>query len=499
MHKKYFLKIFLILLSFIFSTIVLAKTGGSITIVQGPEPVSLDPSIDINKTSINVQYTMFDPLINNNVNNNITPWLAESWKTVSPKQWRFSLRKNVYFHNNEKFNAESVKFSINVYQNSKGEGSKFFKFIEKVEIVDEYTVDIFTKTVNPIVPRTMAFLHILPPKHYSKLGPNKFSNNPVGTGPFTFSKWDSGVQIVVKANGNYWGGRPNLDEVIFKPGPEASTRVAMLQTGAADIIANVPPELAETMQYSPNVKISQTPSLRMIFVEFNPFKPPFNDVRVRKALNYGVNKSELIEKILGNYATRIKGVILPGWLGYNPNALRDYSYDPEVAKLLLKEAGYPNGFEVDFWFPIGRYLKDKEVAEAISGQLNKIGIRTNMEGSDIGTLVQRIHTQKLSGMHFFSMAPLIMDPDYLFKTHFYSKGLNQYAWTKRTDSDIEKAITSVNSKERDSIYKGLDEYLTNEHVPWIYMYQQNLVYGVNSKLNWSPRSDEIIDLRKAGF
>ena len=144
-------------------------------------------------------------------------------------------------------------------------------------------------------------------------------------------------------------------------------------------------------------------------------------------------------------------------------------------------------------------MKDKEVAEAISGQLNKIGIRTNMEGSDIGTLVQRIHTQKLSGMHFFSMAPLIMDPDYLFKTHFYSKGLNQYAWTARTDSDIEKAITSVNSNERDSIYKGLDEYLTNEHVPWIYMYQQNLVYGVNSKLNWSPRSDEIIDLRKAGF
>ena len=186
MNNKYFLKIFLILLSFIFSTIVLAKTGGSITIVQGPEPVSLDPSIDINKTSINVQYTMFDPLINNNVNNNITPWLAESWKTVSPKQWRFSLRKNVYFHNNEKFNAESVKFSINVYQNSKGEGSKFFKFIERVEVVDEYTVDIFTKTVNPIVPRTMAFLHILPPKHYSKLGPNKFSNNPVGTGPVSY-------------------------------------------------------------------------------------------------------------------------------------------------------------------------------------------------------------------------------------------------------------------------------------------------------------------------
>ena len=102
-------------------------------------------------------------------------------------------------------------------------------------------------------------------------------------------------------------------------------------------------------------------------------------------------------------------------------------------------------------------------------------------------------------MHFFSMAPLIMDPDYLFRTHFYSEGLNQYGWTERTDADIEQAISTVDRSEREQIYRDLDAYLTNEQVPWIYLYLQNLIYGVNDNLDWQPRPDEIIDLRNATF
>jgi peptide/nickel transport system substrate-binding protein len=473
--------------------------GGSITVVQGPEPVSLDPTVDINKTSINVQYTMFDPLVNNTPDNEIIPWLATSWEPVEPTRWRFNLREGVTFHNGEPFNAESVAFSVDAYNNSQGEGSKLFGFIQDVEVVDDLTVDIITDKPNPIVPRTMAFLMALPPQYYAEQGPEAFTLAPVGTGPFEFDEWQTGVQIKVKANPDYWRGAPRLDEVFFKPGPEASTRAALLETGEADIIANVPPELADQLATKDGLRVSQTPSLRMIFVEFNPFEPPFDDVRVRQAFNHAVDKESLINNILGNYATRIKGVVLPGWLGYNPDALTDYEYDPEKARQLLADAGYADGLEADFWFPIGRYLKDKEVAEAIAGQLQEVGVTLKMEGSDIGTLVQRIHTQTLPGLHFFSMAPLIMDPDYLYRTHFSSEGLNQYGWTERTDADIEAGISTVDEAERDRIYAELDQYLTNEHVPWIYMYQQNLIYGVNDDLEWTPRSDEIIDLRTAGF
>ncbi|MFN8456263.1 MAG: ABC transporter substrate-binding protein [Anaerolineae bacterium] len=473
--------------------------GGSITVVQGPEPLSLDPTVDINKTSINVQYTMFDPLVNNTSDNQLIPWLATSWEAVEPTRWRFTLRQGVTFHNGEPFNAESVVFSLNAYNASKGEGAKLFTFIKGAEAVDEYTVDILTEKPNPIIPRAMAFLLALPPKYYAEKGSEQFALAPVGTGPFTFGEWQTGVQIKVKANPAYWRGAPRLDEVTFKPAPEASTRAALLQTGEADIIANVPPELADQIAKTEGLRVAQTPSLRMIFLEFNPFQPPFDNVKVREAFNYAVDKESLINDILGGYATRIKGVILPGWLGYNPDALTSYDYDPEKAKQLLAEAGYAEGLQVDFWFPIGRYLKDKEVAEAIAGQLQKVGVTLNMQGSDIGTLVERIHTQTLSGLHFFSMAPLIMDPDYLFRTHFYSQGLNQYGWTERTDADIEAASSTVDGAERARIYEALDQYLTNEHIPWVYMYQQNLIYGVNGNLEWNPRSDEIIDLRTAGF
>jgi peptide/nickel transport system substrate-binding protein len=474
-----------------------ADAPASITIVQGPEPVSLDPSVDINKTSINVQHTMMDPLVYHTPENETIPWLATGWEAVEPTRWRITLRDDVTFHNGEPFNAESVVFTIDAYNASQGEGQTFFQYVTGTEIVDDHTVDILTAEPNPIVPETLAFLYALPPQYYAEVGTEGFTQAPVGTGPFTFVEWQPGVQIKVQANPDYWGGAPALDEVIFKPAPEASTRVAMLETGEADIIANVPPELTAQVDGAGNAAIAETPSLRMIFVEFNPFEPPFDDVRVRQAFNHAVDKDALIDIILDGHATRAKGVILPGWLGYNPDALTSYDYDPERAKALLAEAGYGDGLTVDFWFPIGRYLKDKEVAEAIAGQLAEVGVTANMQGSDISTLVERIHTQTLTGMHFFSMAPLIMDPDYLFRTHFWSEGLNQYGWTERTDADIAAAVSTVDQAEREQIYSELDAYLTNEHIPWIYLYLQNLIYGVSDRLEWQPRSDEIIDLREA--
>lgn len=476
-----------------------AEASRSITVVQGPEPVSLDPSVDINKTSINVQHTMMDPLVYHTAENETIPWLATSWEPVEPTRWRVTVRDDVSFHNGEPFNADSVIYSINAYNNSAGEGSVFFQYVEDMEKVDDYTVDIITAEPNPIVPETLAFLYALPPEYHAEVGADGFGQAPVGTGPFTFVEWDQGVQIVVEANADYWGGAPTLDQVVFKPAPEASTRVAMLETGDADIIANVPPELTARVDESEGSVIAEVPSLRMIFVEFNPFEPPFDDVRVRQAFNHAVDKEALINIILDGHATQMKGVIIPGWLGYDSDALTEYEYDPDKARELLAEAGYGDGLEVDFWFPIGRYLKDKEVAEAIAGQLQEVGVTLNMNGSDIGTLVERIHTQELSGMHFFSMAPLIMDPDYLFRTHFYSEGLNQYGWTERTDADIEAAISTVDRAERERIYSELDAYLTNEHVPWIYLYLQNLIYGVDENLDWQPRPDEIIDLRTASF
>ncbi len=474
-----------------------SKSSGSITIVQGPEPVSLNPSVDINKTSINIQMSVMDPFVFHTPDNKTVPWLAESWQATNPTTWRIKLKQGVKFHNGEDFNADSLIFSIKTYNASKGEAASFFKFVTDMKRVDDTTVDLVTDKPNPTVVEWLALLQALPPKYYASVGDDGFSLKPVGTGPYTFVEWAKGVQIKLKANPTYWGGAPAIDEVVFKPGPEASTRLAMLDTGEADIIANVPPELTQRIAASGKARVENVPSLRSIFIEFNKKEKPLDDVRVRQAINYAINKDSLIKDVLGGFAQKTKGVIPAGWLAYNPGALTAYDYDPAKAKQLLAAAGYPNGFTIDFHYPIGRYLKDKEVAEAIQGQLGEVGIKLNMQGSDIGTLVNKIHTQTLSGMHFFSLGPLINDPDYLWRAHFTSKGLNQYAWTPKTDELADKGIATVDQKEREQLYQQLEQSIGNDDVPWAFLYFQNLIYGVNNRVDWKPRPDEIIDLRTA--
>lgn len=469
----------------------------SITVVQGSEPRSLNPTLEIGKQDIAVQNAVMDPLIYHNRENETIPWLATSWESLDPVTWRIQLREGVEFHNGEAFNAEAVAFTIEAYNASEGEGRPFYQYIDHTEIVDDHTIDIVTKEQNAVTPETLALMFVLPPQYYEEVGPEGFSNRPVGTGPFVFEEWRKGVRILVKANPDYWNGAPEIDEVVFEHAPEAATRVSRLLTGEADIISNLPTEMVDQVRDSDSAAVESVPSLRKIMVEFYLEEPPFDDVRVRRAANYAIDKDALIEQVLGGFAERRKGVILPGWIGYNPDALNSYDYNPDRARELLAEAGYGDGVTVDFWYPIGRYMKDEEVSEAIAGMLAEVGIDTRMHGSDIMSLVNQIHTQTLSGMHFFSVAPLYNDPDYLWRAHFWSEGLNQYAVDETTDRLIAEGVRTNDREERAAIYQELEQYIVNEFVPWIFLYDQELVYGVSNRVDWLPRPDEFIDLRDA--
>jgi peptide/nickel transport system substrate-binding protein len=311
-----------------------------------------------------------------------------------------------------------------------------------------------------------------------------------------FREWQQGVQIVLTRNEGYWRGPIPLEEATYRPAPEASTRVAMLETGQADIIANVPPELIPRIERGTGLSVQRTASLRKLFLEFNMRQKPFDDVRVRRAFNHAIDKEALINFVLGGNAIREYGPIPDGWLGSNPrSALTAYDYDPAKARQLLAEAGYASGMTIDFWHSIGRYLKDKEVAEAIVGQLSQVGVRSNVVGMDIGSLITRIHTQTLSGVHMFSWAPLIFDTDYLWRAHYYSKGLNQYAWDEKTDQLLTAGASSMDPKERNRLYSQLERYIVNDLVPWVFLYRQSLIYGTRTSVDRLPRADEVIDVR----
>jgi peptide/nickel transport system substrate-binding protein len=467
-----------------------------VTIVQGPDPVSLDPTQDINKTSVNIQLGIYDPLVWATPDGKVAPWIATSWQNLTPTTWRFRIRQGVRFHNGERLTAENVVFSLETYNRSRGEGNRLFQFVESARAVDAHTVEIVTRAPLPATPVQMGSLYLLPRQYYAEVGPARFGVAPVGTGPMRFLEWRQGVRILLGRNDQYWRSLAAVSQATYRPAPEAYTRLAMLLTGQADIIANVPPELISRIEQARTAQVTRTPSLRSIFLEFNMRQKPFDDVRVRRAVNYAIDKEALIRQILGGNAVRAYGALPPGWLGANPpERLTRYDHDPQKAHQLLAEAGYPQGFTFDFWHPVGRYLKDKEVAEAIAAQLAQVGMRGNLIGLDIGTLVQRIHTQTLSGLHMFSYAPLIFDTDYILRVQFWSKGLNQYAWDERSDRYVEAGATIADPRRRHEIYAEWERYVVNELVPHAFLYWQSLIYATSNRVDWQPRADEVIDIR----
>ncbi|MDR7550815.1 MAG: ABC transporter substrate-binding protein [Armatimonadota bacterium] len=467
-----------------------------VTIVQGPDPVSLDPTQDINKTSVNVQLGIFDPLVWVTPDGKVTPWIATSWQNLTPTTWRFRLRPGVRFHNGEPLTAENVVFSLETYNQSRGEGNRLFRFVESARVVDPRTVEIVTRTPLPSTPVQMGFLYLLPRKYYAEVGAPRFGITPVGTGPLRFREWRQGVRITLERYDQYWRSPIAVSQATYRPAPEAYTRLAMLLTGQAEIIANVPPELISRIEQARTARVTRTPSLRSIFLEFNMRQKPFDDVRVRRAVNYAIDKETIIRQVLGGNGVRAYGALPGGWLGANPpERLTRYDYDPQKARQLLVEAGYPQGFTFDFWHPVGRYLKDKEVAEAIAAQLAQIGMKSNLIGLDIGTLVQRIHTQTLSGLHMFSYAPLIFDTDYILRVQFWSKGLNQYAWDERSDRYVEAGAAIADPRQRHEIYAEWERYIVNDLVPHAFLYWQSLIYATSNKIDWQPRADEVIDIR----
>jgi ABC-type transport system substrate-binding protein len=343
--------------------------GRTLKVALGAEPRSLDPTIDAVKSSVTVSDSMLETLAVNTASQEVKPWLAESWEVVAPDRWRLHLKKGVKFHDGEDFNADAVTFALGVYQKTQGMSRGWFDFVDHTEKVDDFTIDLVTKEPTGYVPSTLAFFYALPPKYYVDAG-DQFGNKPVGTGPWQFGEWNKGVSLKVQPFPGYWGAKPSIGDIEFRWAPDASTRVSMLQTGEADLVQNIPPALVDRVEQSGNAHIAEVKSARKFFMPMNTHEGPTADVRIRKAINYAVDTDSIIKNLFrGRAYGRDKGIIHEGFEGYQGDKLQAFPYDPEMAKKLMTEAGYPNGFETTVWVPVGRYTYDQETGEAIVGQL----------------------------------------------------------------------------------------------------------------------------------
>ena len=467
------------------------QTGGEITVALATQITSLDPSVETHKSAQTVQNTILEPLVRYSEANVLEPLLAESWEAVDATTWRITLRQGIKFSNGEEFNADAVKASVEVFVSSKGFGSTYFKLIKEVRVVDPYTVEMVTDAPSPILPDLLAFLYIYPPKYFQEVGADAFGQSPIGVGPYVLSEWVKGDHITVKRNPNYWGSAPAIDQITFRIATEDSTRVAMLQTGQADLVMGVPPQMVSQVEQA-GARAERVTTTRLVFVELNRFDPVLQDVRLRKALNYATDKQAIIDSVFSGNATPFDGIIQPGMAGYAEGNVTGYSYDPDEAKRLMAEAGYPNGFAFDFYVGVNRLPLDSELADALVGQWAKVGISATLHKMEWAAFTTAALPGTMSGAHIISNQPNWWDPDAILTSHFWSKGTWLYANTPEGDSKLEAARIEMDSEKRAGMLRQLEKYWVDEQANHLILYLQQDTYGVSSRLQWAPRADALL-------
>ncbi|MED4957390.1 ABC transporter substrate-binding protein [Paenibacillus macerans] len=460
---------------------------------RGGDSSSLDPAIVTDGESLKITHQIFDSLLEyKEGTTEVQPSLAEEW-TVSEDglKYTFKLRQGVKFHDGTDFNADAVVFNFTRWSDPKSEykfeGDSFDYYdsmfgpdgkrvIKEVKAIDDNTVEF---TLNqPQAPflqnLAMTSFGIASPTAIKEKKEN-FKNEPVGTGPFVFKEWKRNDSITLDKNPNYWKeGLPKLNKVIVRSIPDNSARFNALQSGEIDLMEDLTPDDLATLESNPDLQKITRPSNNVGYVGFNLKKEPFNDVKVRTALSYAVNKQGIIDAFFAGQAEPAKNPMPPSLWGYN-DSIQDYEYDLEKAKQLLAEAGYPNGLPGEYTFyamPVSRpYMPDgKKVAEVIQADFEKIGVKVNIESPEWATYLDDAQAGEKDDLFMLGWQGDNGDPDNFLYTLLDKDAIpsNNYSYYANDELHelLKQAQVETEQTKREELYKKAQEIIKAD-APWI--------------------------------
>jgi peptide/nickel transport system substrate-binding protein len=470
-----------------------AKPSGTLTIAQGADTTSLDPHQTQASAPRGMMRSFLETLLMFDHDLKIQPWLATSYTLVNPTTWEFKLRDDVTFHNGEKFTAESVKWSVQrfVDPQTKNIYASVFEPISEVQAVDDYTVRMVTKTPMPSLPASLCtWLFMAPPKAMQEMGEEYFKK-PIGTGPYKFVEWVPGERLVAEAVDKHWSGGPWVEKVVWRTITEPVARVTALRTGEADLIANVPPAQVSAVSGG-GAEVIRSSGLAVMVLILNASQGPLADKKVRQALNYAIDKDKIIKALFADAAKPMNGPYNAFQEGYDPAAPPPYPYNPDKAKQLLAEAGHANGFKFTINTPSGRYLNDKQVAEAAAGDLAKVGVEMEVNPLEWGAMIKLFQEKQADA---WLLIQNNLDTYQILSTCFHSK-IKGIPWlgynNPEVDALIDKAGQELDDKTRVDTYKQASKLIVDD-APWVFLHSQDDLYGVRDRVqNWKPKGDQVI-------
>jgi len=463
-----------------------AQPAGTLLVGLVAEPVNLDPPQVTDLNSGRVARRIVETLVTfPEESTQVVAGLAESW-TVSRDglRYTFKLRKGITFHDGTAFTADAVKFSIDRQTDPEHPFNKlgkypfanyFFGNVKAVEIVDPSTVEFVLKEPRAsfLTILTAAAASIVSPTAAKKFGAD-YALQPVGTGPFKFASWDRGQRVVLERNPSYWRHAVKIDRVVYRPIVEDQARLTELLTGSLDLIVGTPPDFVSHLESNPKITLLKQVGAHVWYLGINNQKKPFDDKRVRQALNYAVNKEAIVRDVLKGTGSLSRGPVLPATWGAEPG-LKPYPYDPERARKLLAEAGYPSGFATSLWVPESGSGMQSPVAMStvIQSNLKAVGVNVALQTMEWGAYLAKLRSKEqelfaLSWMAGNEDPDMVMYP-LLHSSQWTPNGPNRALYKNaRFDELLHQARLVTDQGKRAELYREAQRILVDD-APWIFI------------------------------
>ena len=495
-----------------FSPAVLAQ---EIRIGMGADITSVDPHFVNLFPNNNIAWHVFDALVMLDADSRLIPGLATSWKQIADDTWECKLRKGVKFHDGSDFTAEDVVYSIDrvsQIKNSPGPFTVYTKAIAKSEIVDPLTIRFKTNGVYPLLANDLSTIYIMAKKSGNvSTEEMNAGKGQLGTGPYKFVRYARGDRVELAHNDAWWGGKTAWEKVTFRILPTDPARIAALLSGDVQAIENVPTADFAKLKTNANVDVSTKTSHRIIFFHIDtnrketPFafdksgKPlalnPLRDLRVRQAISKAIDREAIKTRVMEGLSLPTANLVPAPMFGHNP-ALKPEKFDLEGAKKLLKEAGFPDGFNLTLHAPNNRYVNDDQIAQAVASMLTRAGIQTKVETMPMGVYLGRAAKLEFS-FAMLGWGASTAESSSPLRSHLVTndpaRGMGTFAWGRYSHPLVDeltiKALATKDDKAREKLLQDATAIAIND-LGIIPIHHQINTWATKKGIVYVPRTDE---------
>ncbi len=486
------------------------------------DPQTMDPHATNTAPVLGFLNNVYEGLVRRNKEMKIEGSLAESWEPLGEEGWRFNLRKGVTFHNGAAFTADDVLFSYERAASEASDVRTWFASVTEVIVVDDHTIDFKTSAPNPLFPDSIANFMILDRDWAtdndaalpSKEAENFATRNTNGTAAFMLKSRDPGVRTTLVPYADWWGEvESNITEAIFTPISQSATGMAALLSGEIDFISPIPLQDVPRMKERSGFTVHEGVEARVLmfgfphqadslmFSEETSGKNPFQDQRVRKAAYMAIDVDTLIAKVMRGNAQPASQLVSSAMRGYSNSMEARLPYDPDAAKAMLADAGYPDGFSFGLRCPNDRYINDEAICKAAASMMAKVGLRAELTSMPVRNYWPELREDKFD-MYLLGWSPGTFDAEhpirFLASTPNKEKKLGSWNFGDYSNARVDELLPMLQTELDDGKRQGMIDEVTGilqDDVAYIPMYVQPLIWASTDKVKLTQRTDNFFILR----